>query len=215
MGVKVNGQVGPRYVSDGAETQLRLSKDAALAVTDSNAHFAEAATRNQIFAASTAVAGVAPGTALGTAPPMALWNPPSSGVYLAITSVRLGYVSGTIGAGTLAYAYVLQQTSTPSGGTELTTVGSSLSGARSRGRAFQGSTLVSTPLILAPGIILNPTLATAAAASIGPAGSVVKDLVDGEYIVPPGAVFVAQGVAAAGTSPLVIIGVAWQEMQPL
>lgn len=212
MGIKVNGQVGPRVLADGAESELRLTRDAAIAVSDAHPRYAEAATRNFSFAVSTAVGGVAPGTALGTTPPMALWNPPSSGIYLAVISARLGYVSGTIGAGTLAYAYVLQQTTTPSGGTELTTVGTSLSGARSRGRAFQGSTLASTPLILAPGIILNPTLATAAAASIGPAGSVVKDEIAGEFIIPPGAVFVAQGVAAAGTSPLVMIGLTWEEM---
>jgi hypothetical protein len=38
------------------------------------------------------------------------------------------------------------------------------------------------------------------------------DNVDGEIVVPPGSALVIQGIAAAGTSPLVLIGVVYEEL---
>jgi len=207
----IEGQVGPRIVSDGAETEVRLGRMGCVVTTDAHGRYTENTTRGYVYSASTAVAGVAPGTALSTTPPLALWNSPGSQVNLCVLWSQLGYVSGTIGAGTVVYAYVLQQTTTPTTGTELATVCNNLSAARSRGRVFQGSTLASTPLILYPAHTLQPTLATAPAAGGFAPAAVSKDEVAGGIVVPPGAVLVMQGVAAAGTAPLVLMGMAWEE----
>jgi hypothetical protein len=207
--------VGPQYGATGSgQDQGRIGISGASIVADGHAHFFEAArlavsmTGGGLWSAVTGVAGVAPGTALSTTPPMAVWNPPGSGILASICVTRLGYISGTLGAGTIAYAYVSSQTSKPSTGTALTPSAQAL-GAQTtpRAQAFQGSTLAATPTILAPAYILNAMLATTATQPV-----VSKDQVDGEIIILPGGVFVMQGIAAAGTSPLVAFGVTWEEI---
>lgn len=201
----VQGIVGPQHVSDGSPADIRQGKDSEVIVQDAHGRYYEASLRGKIWVASTAVAGVAPGTALSTTPPLALWNPPGSGVNLSIILSALGFVSGTLGAGSLVYAQVNSQTTAPTGGTELVPVSCLIGGTGARvGRAFQGSTLASTPALLRPGHIIGTTPTT-------PASAPSKDLLDGEFTVAPGGVLVLQGVAAAGTSPLVLISLSWEE----
>jgi hypothetical protein len=202
------GRVGFKTATDGNEESLRLSRNAELVTQDARGRFHESASRGALFHVSTAVAGVAPGTALSTTPPMALWNPPNSGVLLSLQQVFLGYVSGTLGAGSLVHALVIGQTTLPSGGAELTPQCGLLANIRGKGRAFQGSTLVGTPSILRPSMILGAGLATTAELPDAPA----YDEVDGSIVVPPGAVWAFQGVAAGGTSPLVLIGAIFEEV---
>ena len=159
------------------------------------------------MAVSNAVAGVAPGTALSTTPPLAVWNPPNSGFNLVLMKTAVGYVSGTLGAGTIAYAYVASQTTVPTTGTELVPVCTKLGYPRGVGRAFTGSTLASTPAILRPGFSMGAFLATTAIQPFQ-----VQDMVEGCIIIPQGAVFVMQGIAAAGTTPLVILSAEWEEI---
>lgn len=212
MGIKVNGQAGPRVVSDGSETEVRLGRVSCVITSDAHGRYAEASVRSQLFSAGTLSAGVAPGTALSAAPPMALWNPPGSGVTLSVLRAALGYVSGTLGAGTVVWGNTPAQVTTPTGGAELTTQSLSLSAARARGRAWQGSTLVAAPTMMFPAFTIQPTLATApAAGGPTPAAAAVDD-VAGLISVPPGAVLALQGVAAAGTTPLVLIGLVWEEL---
>lgn len=206
MGMKVEGQVGPRTVADGANTELRQGRTGALVVSDGHGRYREPTSRGLVFIASTAVAGVAPGTTLSTAPPMALWNPPGSGVNLSVARTSLGFVSGTLGAGTIAYAVVSAQTTVPTGGTELTPASTNLSSIRSRGRAFQGSTFASSPTILAPAFVIGTTPTT-------PVLAPATDDLGGLFEVTPGTALVLQGVAAAGTTPLVLFGIVWEEIQ--
>ncbi len=138
---------------------------------------------------------------------MALLNPLNSGYNLAILKTSVGYVSGTLGAGSLVYAYVTPQATIPTGGTELTPVSAMIGQIKGVGRAFTGSTLAGTPLILRPESTLGASLATTALGI-----DTCQDLVEGEIIVPPATSFVIQGVAAAGTTPLVILSVVWEEM---
>lgn len=177
-------------------------------VADARGRFHEAASRGTLFHASTAVAGVAPGTALSTTPPMALWNPINSGKLLSIQQVFLGYVSGTLGGGSMVHGLVIGQTTLPTGGAELTPQCGLLANVRGVARAFQGSTLIAAPTILKPSFVLGAGLATTAALPTAPA----YDEVDGAIVVPPGAVWAFQGVAAAGTTPLVLIGASYEEV---
>ena len=205
--VNMDGIAGQVVVGDGATKTIRLDRTGALVNSQCHAEYHEPCTRATIMVASNAVAGVAPGTALSTTPPMALWNPPNSGVNLVLMKTAMGYVSGTLGAGSLVYAYVANQTTVPSTGTELTPVCNKLGFARGQGRAFTGSTLASTPLILRPAYSMGAFLATTAIQPFQ-----CQDMVEGCIIVPQGAVFVMQGVAAAGTSPLAILSVEWEEV---
>jgi hypothetical protein len=166
------------------------------------------AMNRDLFAASTAVAGVAPGTALSTTPPLAIWNPPAAlagggtEVVAVIDSARLAYVSGTLGAGVIQYAIVAQATA-PTGGTELTVRATHGSPLTAVCRAFQGSTLAGTPALLFPAF----TVASS------PSGvGLLKDVLDGELALAPGFALVLQEVGTAGTSPLVQLSMQWLEV---
>lgn len=178
-------------------------------VVERGGHFYSAASGRRLFSASTAVAGVAPGTALSTTPPCALWNPKDSGLNLSVIRLSLGYVSGTLGAGSIVLARVVDQPTAPTGGTERDPV-SAMIGASQRGgagRYYEGSTLAATPTILRAFCHLGAALATTATFP-----ALASEPIDGEFVVTPGSVFVMQGVAAGGTTPLVLFGVSWEEV---
>ena len=103
--------VGPRAAADGAlVTGLRAGRSGELITGDAHAHFREATYRIGSWCVSVPVAGVAPGAALGTAPPLCIWNPPNSGVNADIWKATMGYISGTLGAGGIVYAQAPQLT---------------------------------------------------------------------------------------------------------
>lgn len=201
------GRVGLISAADAAKEPLRLDKTGAVVVSQGHPSNWEMASRGKLFIVSTAVAGVAPGTALSTTPPMCLWNPNNSGKDLCIEATHLGYVSGTLGAGSVVYAQVAVQATAPTGGTELTPISTKLGAVRGTGRAFQASTVVSTPTIVRPAYIIGAFLATTALIP-----GLLRDDVDGAIVVPPATAFVIQGVAAAGTSPLVLLSITWEEI---
>jgi hypothetical protein len=89
------GQIG-----DGVERPIRLGKLGELVVGGA-ARYAEAVRRGACFRAQTAVTGVAPGTTISTAAAFSLANPLGSGIDLAIPEVSMGYISGTLGAGSV------------------------------------------------------------------------------------------------------------------
>lgn len=197
-------QVGPRGISGDGSGLLTPwgGREGEMVVGNAHPLYAEAARRGRLYAASTAVAGVAPGTALSTTPPYALWNPLNSGKDLVLLTARLGYVSGTLGAGFLALAQVLTQGATvPTGGTELVPLCTKLNGSRGVGRVFQSSTVAATPAIVCPVMIIGTNNTYA-----------LQVPFDGEIVIPPGAVAIFQEVGAAGTSPLVVLALTWEEV---
>ena len=205
--MQAEGRTGLISAADGALNPLRLDKTGAITIVSAHPLYSEASLRSNMFAVSTAVAGVAPGTALSTTPPLALLNPLNSGVDLVILKTSVGYISGTLGAGSIVYAYYTPQATLPTSGAELTPICTKIGQIKGAGRAYQGSTITGTPLILRPAFNMGAALATTALGI-----STCQDLVEGEIIVPPATVFVMQGVAAAGTSPLVLLSIVWEEM---
>lgn len=190
-----------------AQAVLRGDKTGALVIANTHGQFNESAVQGAIMYGCNAVAGVAPGTAPSTTPPLTLWNPPASGKNLSITKVSVGYVSGTLGAGNIIIGAIPSQTTIPSGGTEITPQCSLVGAPRGVGRVFTGSTVTAAPAPLRPVFNMGAFLATQAMA---PQDCDV--LIDGGIIVPPGAAVALQGVAAAGTSPLVILGITYEEI---
>ena len=201
--------VGPRAAADGAlVTGLRAGRSGELITGDAHAHFREATYRIGAWCASVPVAGVAPGTALGTAPPLCIWNPPNSGVNADIWKATMGYISGTLGAGGIVYAQAPQLTK-PTGVAPAIVPVSGLIGNLKTGaiQAFTGSTIAATETLVVPtGWNLSASLATTASA-----GFQWEDLLDGEFILTPGNVFCMQGLCAAGSSPLVVMSLTWEE----
>jgi hypothetical protein len=201
-------QVGIPAAAPSANPSVSSGRNGEVITADLHGKKYTAAYNGKLYIASTSVAGVAPGTALSTTPPMCLWNPPGSGVNLEIHRAWLGYVSGTLGAGSIVWAWGPQNTN-PSTGTALVPVGSPVGNlATGAGKAFQGSTVAQTPVIVRPAWTLGAFLATTA--GINPP---LVDEVDGELVLAPGNFLCLQGVTAAGSTPLCLFGLTWAEIQ--
>jgi hypothetical protein len=202
-------RVGPQVDNDGMLGPPRLGRTGEVNVSDVHGVKYESVYRGGMFSASSSVAGVAPGTVLSTTPPCCLYNPLGSGKNLVLDRITLGYVSGTLGAGFIAIAQVLGQTTIPTGGTVIAGISNQVgNGASGVGKIYQGSTLIAVPTIIRPSPFNFGAFTAATAVTWAP----MLVNTEGEYIVIPGGALVLQGVMAAGTSPLVVFGLQWEEV---
>jgi len=201
------GRVGPFTVQDGVSASLRFGRLSDLIVNDGHARYKEAVSRGRVFSGGTAATGVAPGTAIGTTAAFAITNPLGSGFNLVILRASMGYVSGTLGAGVIHYlANTNTQLALPTG-TAITAVNALLgSGNAAVARPFTTATIAS-PTILRPFV---SSVAMTAAQTHAPWQTV--DEVAGEFIVTPGATLSLHGTMTAGSSPLVVFGMTWEEV---
>lgn len=165
-----------------------------------------AARAGRIFHAATAVTGVAPGTAISTTAGFALHNPFGSGVNLAILKASIGYISGTLGAGTIYHLANENPVTTTPDGTAITPVPALLNGAAPLGKPLTTATIVE-PTLIRPFCSLGASLASTAEAPWR-----IEEDVDGAIVVPPGCTYALHGICAAGTSPLIGYGVTWEEI---
>lgn len=160
----------------------------------------------RLFHGATAVAGVAPGTSLSTTAGFALHNPSDSDVDLAIQRVVAGYISGTLGAGTIFHAANLAPVTTTPTGTAIVARSARFNGTPAKGVPLTTATVVA-PTLIRPFASLGASLASTAEAPWR-----AEEIVDGEIVVPPGCTYILHAVAAAGTSPLIAYGVTWEEI---
>lgn len=166
-----------------------------------------AAANGRLFHAATAKTGVAPGTDLSTTAGFALHNPYGSGVNLNIRKASVGYISGTLGAGTIFHAINRTPVNTVPSGTAISEIPGNIgSGAVAKGVALTTATVVA-PEIIRPFVSLQASLASTAVAPWQ-----ATEEMDGDIIVSPGCTYILHAVAAAGTSPLVAYGVTWEEV---
>ena len=204
------GHVGWSQYAKGVDAPHNVSHQGDLVGADIYGKHYEAVRRGHIWAGSTAEAGVAPGTAIGTTAPFVLHNPQGSGVILSILQASMGYVSGTLGAGQVVWIAIQNvQLATPSG-TAIVPRNCYIGGVRadaSGARPLTTATIAS-PVILRPVFQLDASLATTASAGTKP----MVDYVDGAILVFEGGTVGLQGIAAAGTTPLVIFGCIWAEV---
>ena len=201
------GRVGYKKALTGVTDSIRLATDTAQVVSAAHHANVEPTLAQKVFSACTAAAGVAPGTALSTTPPFTLYNPQGSGVYLAVARLLLGYISGTLGKGSLVLAgnpSLVQ--AEPSGGSLLTVRNNLLGYTAGKGVGYQGATLAATPSLYWPLFTLG--------AWVGSADSVLQleSVLDGSLLLAPGTSVSLQGIAAAGASPLVLLGMVWEEV---
>lgn len=199
--------VGPSYNADGTTPALRFGKTSEQTVGQAHGKYYEAASRGVMFNAC-AQAGVAPGTSLGTTACLVLYNPPGSGKRLAIKKVSAGYVSGTLGAGTVFHCVLGTITQTaPSSGTLLVNnccdVGNANAGV---GVVRTGATVVQ-PVAYRPFFSTGAELATTASAM-----QEMTEDIDGEIVLEPGCTYQIQGITAAGSTPLIAPGITWEEI---
>ena len=205
MSIRVEGK-GPR----GQGIDLRVDETGANIVGDVHARYYESVARGNVYAAGTAATGVAPGTAIGTTAAFSLTNPLSSGVNLVVLKASMGYISGTLGAGTVHYlANVNTQLALPTG-TAITAYNCLLGSARAAAGKPLTTATIASPLILRPAWSLT---ALVAATAVQP--YTVVDELAGEFIIGPGATLSLHATAAAGSTPLVVYGMTWEEVPVL
>ncbi len=199
---------GPQVLKPGTKSPPSMDEFGSLVTALVSGKFREAVLRGKVFTGGTAATGVAPGTAIGTTAAFALANPAGSGSRLVVLRAVMGYVSGTLGAGVVHFVGSLNPVAAAVTGTAITAVNALLgSGKAAAGKAFTTATLPATPTVLRPFCSLLPMLAT----SVTQPWQVV-DEVDGEFVLEPGAALSLESTAGAGTSPLVVFGMTWEEI---
>lgn len=166
-----------------------------------------AASNGRLYHASTVATGVAPGTAIGTTAAFSLYNPAASGVNLIVKKVSMGYISGTLGAGTVWHLVNSTASAAATTGTAITAIPGKLNSGTASGKPLTTATLPAAPEIVRPFASLQASLATTAVAP----WQVQEDLEDG-IVIPEGCTYSLHATAAAGTSPLVAFGVTWEEL---
>jgi hypothetical protein len=205
MADATNYQVGFSRASSGYAAG-RMDADRAIAVMSAHGSYQDAVLRGRVFCGGTAATGVAPGTAIGTTAAFSLYNPLGSGYYLVVLKVSLGYVSGTLGAGVVHYLANTSPAAAATTGTAITAVNCLFGGGSSVARPFTTAT-IPAPTILRPFCSMGASLASTA---IQPWQ--VYDDTAGEFIVSPGCTLSLHGTSAAGSTPLVVFGMTWEEV---
>jgi hypothetical protein len=148
---------------------------------------------------------IAPGTVLTNTPPLSLWNPADSRTEFVALLLGVGLVSGTIGAGHVQAAYCEQIAApTVGAGADLTAAIRTsrigfLPAPASKAKAYCAATIAASPPT-----VLRPV------AALG-AGSEIPDAEDLLISVRPGYLLCFQGLAGAGTSPVVHYSLVWAE----
>lgn len=203
----IMAQVGPQTASDGSKILPRLGKTGEVVTQQLGADYYELTKRGKVFMGQTAVGGVAPGTALGTTAAFALYNPAGSGIDLVVLKTTVAYLSGTLGAGNLVYAFNVNPVAAAVTGTAIVAYSGYLTNANGAGKPLTTATLPTTPVLAYPFASLTALLASTAVSLYQ-----IVDEPRGSIIVPPGCCVSVQGIAAAGTSPLVLIGMVWAEV---
>lgn len=203
--------VGPAPGGDGTYNLLnpRIDKTGSAVVQQSGGKYGETSMRQLTFCACDQGAGITPTAGLSTTAMLVLYNPAGNSFRFRVQNVSLAYFSGTLSSGPVYHCANRSITQTaPSAGTLLTSVCLDIgSGTNGTGVVRTGATVAAGVVALRPFADLAPQLATTALAA-----TIVKDDVDGEFVVEPGASYQIQSVqAGAGTSPLVSIGITWTE----
>lgn len=201
---------GGSQMAEGANIdRLRVSRARGLAVANSQSRFYDAVMRGRCFVGGTAATGVAPGTSIGTTAAFSLYNPAASGVNLVVLKVTMGWVSGTIGAGVIHYVANTNAAAAATTGTAITAVNCKIgAGSAPQGKPLTTATLPATPTVMRPFIGLNKIVLDTTAIN----ADLVVDNVDGEFVIPPGMTLSLEGTTAAGSTPLVVYGIVWEEV---
>ena len=212
--------VGPGRLSDGPHSPPtgRQAKTLESVVTSAHGRYHEAASRGVVFGACEQ-AGVAPGTALGTTACLALYNPRGTGKILSILKVSLGYISGTLGAGTVFHcaniitdSAAFSAIAAPSSGTALNIYNRGMGIVLTNElddpvATCRSAATVTPPVAIRPFCSFGASLASTAIAP----WQITEDI-GGGIVVFPGFCYQLQGITAAGSSPLVAPAVEWEEI---
>lgn len=208
------GTVGPSLTGDGTAPQggVRQGRDGGLAAFDLHGRFYEQTSRGLSFIATTAAAGIAPGTALTATGALMLANPVGSGVNLSINKLFFGLAvsGGTLGPGNLWWTGGANPAVLPAETTAaLRNRGAfNTSNAGDAAKAYSGVSLTTVPVIIRPTVFTLDTYVGTVTSLNAPQFEEVA----GELVVPPGFFIAVEGIAGAGTSPLVVLAISYENI---
>lgn len=192
----------------GDQTSVAIGKSKQLLTSNKHGRHYAQAYNGKIYHGMTAVTGVAPGTAVGTTAAFSLYNSSTSTVNLVVLKATMAYISGTLGIGIVSWVANTNSTAAATTGTAITVVNGLLSGGSNAvGAPFTTATLPATPTVVRPFGNLPPMLATSVLAPW-----ILADDVDGAIVVAPGCTISLEATAGAGTSPVVVYGITWEEV---
>ena len=178
------GQVGPRYVSDGATTDLRLDRSSAQVITDGHGRYVEAVYRGTIFTVSN-TAAAALSNASTTATGLILSNPAGSGkniFLLEVTFIQTSTAAASANAGITLAANINPVATVVTHTTPITINPGLLGGtAASIAKADSAATLPAAPTIVRA--IWQPSVSATATTGIPP---FIKDDIGGAIAISPG-----------------------------
>lgn len=206
------GFVGTRSSADGPGTLgvggVREGKSGEQIIGQAHGKYYEGSSRANAYAAQTAATGVAPGTSIGTTGAYTLSNPKGSGKRLSVQKLSMGYISGTLGAGTVHICVSNDATAAAPTGTAITPTNLDVGGANnSVAKPLTTSTLPAAPTAIGVLATLQASLASTAVAPF----QVEKDI-DGEIVLEPGTSLTLVATAAGGSTPLVVFNATWEEV---
>src|SRR5260370_1116060 len=133
---------------------------------------------------------------------------PFTPVHSPVMNVSMGYVSGTFGAGNLTYS-VNTNASAAVTGTSITPVNNLVGqGNNAVAKLFTTSTLPAAPTPIRNFVNLDAFVGSLTNNPFN-----IVDDVQGSIIISQGCALTMTGTTAAGTSPLVVFGITWEEVQ--
>lgn len=219
MGIGAEGQVGPRYMSDGGNTEWRQERTGGLVVTQAHGAMGEAAQRGKLFSGMTAPGGttivaanVSP-VGAAAASILSLYNPVGSGVLAVVHRLIIQNISGTPGATAMTLDAAFNQviTATPNnGGTAGAYPANHMAGGNSGTCiAYTQTNLTGAAAQTYFRLLGHVAFATALAATTP---NMVKiELLEGEIALGPGSI-ISLSAGATGTSHIVAASFTWEEV---
>ncbi len=208
------GTQGP-YSTGAAGVVATAGPEGEQVATELHAKFYECARRGRLFFQSVTSGGVAVPIFNTTSPILTLWNPTGSGKNAVLIRLNLGYVSGTMVAGSFGLMFTTGAGSTVATGAVFTafnsvTPGNALLGAGNTSvmNSSNAATNTLTATSTKPIWIGLSEFAAIASTAIGPAG--INYDFEGTVIVPPGCE--VHVVASAASGALLTQTLYWEEV---
>ena len=207
----LNSRTGPVYTADGVTSQdVRHGRWGELIIQSGGGKYKEAVRRGNCYSGCTAQTGVAPGTALGTTAAHCLYNPVGSGKIFIVQEIGMGLISGTLGAG------VVNITSDSVGagaavptGTAITPRNRLIGSANTSSATYLTTATITTNAAKVIGVFCSLTQHVVATTAVNNE-MIVRDM-DGSICIGAGGYITLHATAAAGSSPLVVFSICWEE----
>jgi hypothetical protein len=215
------GQVGPQWLADGASQAFRMTKLAALVISDLHGRFYEQCYRNNLFSfgisntALVAANAIVTGVSTAAQPVIGVWNPLSSPVNLVIlqASVTVTTVANTmVSPGGFMWLGSAGNAALTLGSTPISC--KSLVAAGSNAKAYAVSTALTgltNNLAIMRAAAFSPPNAAGVSPAVSLSQGVCVENVDGSIICPPGGVVAIMNQVST-TTVSVSSGLLWEEV---